>query len=391
MGSTKYNVIFRGEIAEGADPGAVKQGIARLFRTDAGKVDRLFSGKPFIVKKAAALDTCRKVADRFEQAGAVCEIKRADTGTAQSNQAESAAGQRAGETDPSPVRTVAYTRVSPPGPAADGTAGGRGERAFAEPQRMPAASGVKWIRDAIHLFRRNPVAWIGATVLLFVINFVVQLIPFVGALAMNILNPVFGAGFVIGSSEQDHGRAFSIEHLFAGFYHNFGELVIFSIVFVFALFIVMGVFAVAGVLLIAGAAGGISAFMNPQLLTGMPSMILVLFALVLVLLMVPLAMIYWFSPALIVLDDIPVFKAMKASFKACLFNVVPFLVYGLLFLIIAGVFLGALGAAVLLTAASPLVTGITGFFLACVFLLLIPPIAIASVYTSYRDIFAVTD
>jgi len=33
MDSTKYNVIFRGEIAEGADLDAVKQGIARLFRT----------------------------------------------------------------------------------------------------------------------------------------------------------------------------------------------------------------------------------------------------------------------------------------------------------------------------------------------------------------------
>jgi uncharacterized membrane protein len=80
---------------------------------------------------------------------------------------------------------------------------------------------------------------------------------------------------------------------------------------------------------------------------------------------IPVMMMVWFAPALIVINKMPLFKAMAMSFKACLVNMLPFLIYsivmGILFCI----------------ASIPLGLG---------FLVMIP-VMYASIFTSYRDIF----
>ena len=80
---------------------------------------------------------------------------------------------------------------------------------------------------------------------------------------------------------------------------------------------------------------------------------------------IPLYMALWFAPALIVFHNLAPVESMKASFFACLKNIIPFLLYGVI-LIVLGVL-----------AAIPFGLG---------FLVLIPVI-IASIYTGYRDIF----
>jgi uncharacterized membrane protein len=81
----------------------------------------------------------------------------------------------------------------------------------------------------------------------------------------------------------------------------------------------------------------------------------------------PLYMATWFAPALIVLQDLSVGAALKASFFACLRNWLPFLVYGLALMVLGVV------------AAIPAGLG---------YLVLIPVLT-ASVYTAYLDIFRV--
>jgi uncharacterized membrane protein len=76
-------------------------------------------------------------------------------------------------------------------------------------------------------------------------------------------------------------------------------------------------------------------------------------------------MAYWFAPLLIVKQDFGVGKAMLCSLKACAMNFVPFLVYGLVGLVLT------------IVAMIPLLLG----------LLILIPMIIASIYTAYRDIF----
>jgi uncharacterized membrane protein len=81
--------------------------------------------------------------------------------------------------------------------------------------------------------------------------------------------------------------------------------------------------------------------------------------------MIPAVMAIWFAPALVVLNDFGVGDALATSFRACLKNFVPFLVYGAIFL----------GLAIL--ASIPLMLG----------WLALAPTTVATVYTAYRDIF----
>jgi uncharacterized membrane protein len=79
----------------------------------------------------------------------------------------------------------------------------------------------------------------------------------------------------------------------------------------------------------------------------------------------PLVMAVWFAPALVVLRGAEPWAAMKLSFSGCMKNVVPFLLYGLI------------GIPLAIVASIPLMLG---WFI-------VGPVAIASVYTSYCDIF----
>jgi uncharacterized membrane protein len=82
-------------------------------------------------------------------------------------------------------------------------------------------------------------------------------------------------------------------------------------------------------------------------------------------LMVPLMAAYWFAPALVMMHDMKPLAAMKASFVACIRNFIPFLVYGIVMTIAA------------IVAMIPFGLG----------LLVWMPVAIASTYIAYRDIF----
>ena len=80
---------------------------------------------------------------------------------------------------------------------------------------------------------------------------------------------------------------------------------------------------------------------------------------------IPIYMAIWFAPALVVLNEMGVGEALRASFLACLKNVVPFLVYGVAMFLLA------------IVATIPIMLG----------WLVLGPMLVASVYTSYRDIF----
>ena len=92
---------------------------------------------------------------------------------------------------------------------------------------------------------------------------------------------------------------------------------------------------------------------------------IVIASLVMATLMMPLLMAYWFAPALVALDDLTAFSAMKLSFFGCMKNVLSFLVYGIL------------GLVLLLIGVIPLGLG----------LLVVLPVLTASIYVAYRDIY----
>jgi uncharacterized membrane protein len=82
-------------------------------------------------------------------------------------------------------------------------------------------------------------------------------------------------------------------------------------------------------------------------------------------LFVPIAMAMWFAAPLVVLNQLGPVEAMKQSFNGCLRNVVPFLVYGVVMLVLA------------IVASVPVGLG----------WLVLLPIGAGSLYSSYRAIY----
>ncbi|MDR3213853.1 MAG: hypothetical protein LBT71_08075 [Azoarcus sp.] len=221
----------------------------------------------------------------------------------------------------------------------------------AEPNKVAAGRGVAWWKEGWGLFREAPGLWIGICVVLMLINIAMPLVPIIGGLATSLLFPVFGAGLILGCRSLESDETLAFGHLFAGFQNNFGRLLAVGALYLLGLIIIF-IPVGFGIGFFAGTAGGGDAGLLFAILVG-------------ALLAIPLFMSIWFAPALVALHDLTAFEAMKLSFRACLRNLLPFLIYGLALIVLA------------VLATLPIGLG----------WLLLMPVAVCSLYASYRDIF----
>lgn len=72
-----FEVVFSGRIAEGASVDQVKGNVAKLFKVEVAKVERLFSGARVAIKKGIDEATAKKYQMALAKAGALCEVVNA--------------------------------------------------------------------------------------------------------------------------------------------------------------------------------------------------------------------------------------------------------------------------------------------------------------------------
>lgn len=75
MPSQPFDIIFSGQLLEGNNLDEVKKRIEKIFKADSDLLDRLFSGKPVIIKSGVDDETATKYRVAFRKAGALIEIK----------------------------------------------------------------------------------------------------------------------------------------------------------------------------------------------------------------------------------------------------------------------------------------------------------------------------
>jgi hypothetical protein len=90
--TARYNIYFAGQLLEGHLPEAVRASIAKLFNADQPTLDKLFSGKPQLVKRECDKATALKYKQAFERAGALPIIRAADPAPPNRESAPRAAG-----------------------------------------------------------------------------------------------------------------------------------------------------------------------------------------------------------------------------------------------------------------------------------------------------------
>jgi len=74
MSGNTFGVIFSGKIVEGASADQVKQNVAKLFKVEVANIERLFTGKPVVLKKGLNEETARKYQQALRKAGAICAV-----------------------------------------------------------------------------------------------------------------------------------------------------------------------------------------------------------------------------------------------------------------------------------------------------------------------------
>lgn len=195
-----------------------------------------------------------------------------------------------------------------------------------EPNKLAAGKGASWVKIAWQMFTKNAVLWIGAMLLYYVTILILTFIPVLNLLTA-FLGIFYSAGIVYMAHQQALGRPVEFGQLFIGFKQNTGQLIL-LLVLIFA-FSLLAIIPMA-ILIMVNITSFIGLITQPQsILTSSALLVILLSGLVGMLFFIPLFMAAWLAPALIILHDLTAFEAMKRSFKACLRNILPFLVYGL--------------------------------------------------------------
>jgi hypothetical protein len=241
-------------------------------------------------------------------------------------------------------------------------------------RRAPIGAGVSWVWRSWRLFAQAPLMWILAILIFFVFSIALSLVPILGSIVVQILTPVYTAGFAIACRSLEMGGDFELDHLLAGFKSRFKELAVVGVIFLVGMLLLLLVFLLfAGVAVFSALMAGSYEDMGASLLSsGLPILLGLLVALAL---FVPLLAAYWFAPYLVLMHGVGPVAAMKASFGACVRNFLAFFVYGLVLLAIA------------ILALLPSIVPILGWIFTTLAFLVLLVMNFTGVYPAYRDIF----
>lgn len=235
-------------------------------------------------------------------------------------------------------------------------------------KQVPAANAWLWILSGVDLFKANPAMWIILLLIYLAIMIPISLMPVLGSIMSTLLAPVFAAGMMWGCQALARNQDLEINHLFEGFKKNTAQLV------AVGGFYMVGLLVIAVLVVLMLDRQAVELIAQGKDLSPEQASAVILPLLIAMVLLTPVLMGYWFAPVLAGLNQLKALDAMKLSFIACLKNMAPFLLYGLIF-------------AVVLMAAMWLVMSVHVVF-AVVFLAIIP-VMMTSLYTSYADIFGI--
>jgi len=259
---------------------------------------------------------------------------------------------------------------------------------------VPTNNGKLWLISAVKMVKKAPSSWLGmASFIMFML-----LIPGINYLA-SFLIPVAMGGIILGCRHDSPEQPLKFDHLFAGLKQDTKNLLLVSAYYALgSLIISLSTYLI--LLLLGIDYQEVLVQMMPpqselineeqsvkwatQLLASDTPLFFLLGILISLALMIPMIMAVWFAPALIVLQKLPALTALKISFKACKDNFLPFLVFGLV----------AFGYLILI------------YFIIFIFMMIIPllgfpllvlsfvsffAVSLATIYTSYQDIFGQGD
>lgn len=228
---------------------------------------------------------------------------------------------------------------------------------------VDAGRGTAWWRESWALFMKNPVIWLVYGIIFCIGLAVLGLIPVLGGLVSALISQVVVGGWMMAARKLESGGTLEVADLFSGFKDKMNPLIVlgvFALIATLAIVLVMALIGGGAVLgMMAGGAAGSGRGMLASFGVGMFALLVGL------LLFLVFAMAFWYAPALIVFRNMQPMEAVKASWNGTLANIVPVIVYDVIWFFAA------------IVASIPF--GL-GFFV-------LLPLTMLGMYCSYKDIF----
>lgn len=109
MSTPEFDIVFRGDIVIGHALTDVKLRLQQLFKTDAAKVDALFTGRPVPLKRNLDEATAQKYREVLLKSGALVEIVPAGKFTTQATPAPAKPTISATSQTPAPQKAAVWT------------------------------------------------------------------------------------------------------------------------------------------------------------------------------------------------------------------------------------------------------------------------------------------
>lgn len=230
---------------------------------------------------------------------------------------------------------------------------------------VAAERGWAWFVDGWRLFARHMLVWVLLGLIFLFIMFASLLIPFIGQLLFMFASPILGAGLLHAARESDTNRAPRVTDLWEGFRRPRARdrLLILAAVSLAAAFVtalLMALFMRDAMMGVMGQSDGTMPMMTPG------------FWLRLVIVLTPqlvVAMALLYAVPLVMFRDTPVGVALQSSLEASVRNLIPLLIFGVVYTVAA------------IVASIPLGIG----------WLVLLPASVGMLYSSYKDLYEPRD
>jgi hypothetical protein len=243
-------------------------------------------------------------------------------------------------------------------------------------RRLPARHGALWLVAGFRLLRANPPLLTALTLGYLSCVIVINIVPVLGPLLLPILLPMLTVVVANGCRAAEHGRAVTPAVLGVGVRSQRIPLIRLGGLHL------LGSLAVLAISV--GIEGGDLLGALPQ-----PSLddqeVLALF-LRLMLIALPVLMAFWFAPLLTGWDNVPALKSLFFSAIASYRNWRAFAAYGLTVVIVGVAIPG--GILILAGLIDESLTTVLSVVLRMALVFMLAPALTASLYISYRDVFA---
>jgi hypothetical protein len=228
---------------------------------------------------------------------------------------------------------------------------------------VPPSRGVAWIAESFRLFKRAPLAWIGLCAGWMMMTLGLILVPLIGGVIANFLQPVFFASFAIAAFKQAAGEPIVMGDLFTGFRRNVRSLINLGALLLLLQIAIFALLALLGLPMSAPADRNVTVAEYLQMFEGKEWILALGFLLTAI-----VKGALWFAPPLIAFHGMSTMHAIRWSVYAALANFGAMVTYGavLMLLFILGVIPWALG------------------------LLVVIPLMAISTFVGYREVFEAT-